>query len=169
MKEAIISLGSNLGDVAMNLREAVQCLSIEGYEIVKCSSVYETEAVGFVSECMFLNAIVLVRTKKTAEEVLEDLLYIERSLGRTRLAKGYSDRIIDLDLIDYAKVTKMDEVLTLPHPRYHQRLFVLVPLKEVCPDWINLSTGLHIDGMIEALNNQVFPLKKSTCIYSKSG
>jgi 2-amino-4-hydroxy-6-hydroxymethyldihydropteridine diphosphokinase len=159
MKEAIISLGSNLGDLEGNLNSAVQMLLKSGYEIVACSCVYETEAIGFASENKFYNAIVAVNTIKEAEEVLHDLLQIEKLLGRTRVTKGYIDRIIDLDLIDYSKVCKSDEVLTLPHPRYRERLFVLVPLRDVQPDWVDLSTGVGIDEMINALSNQVFPLK----------
>lgn len=169
MMEAIISLGSNLGDLEGNLKAAVEALIVLGYELVRCSSVYETEAVGYASENRFYNAVILVRTAKGAKQVLQDLLDTERSLGRIRSIKGYNDRIIDLDLIDYSKLAISDEVLTLPHPRYHERLFVLVPLREICPDWENLSTGATIDEMIKGLKNQDFRLKKNLDICSKSG
>lgn len=157
MREAIISFGSNLGDLVANLIRARKHLEAKGYTINKCSDVYLTPAIGFESENDFYNAIVEVSTLKEPEEVLHDLLQIEQELGRTRHLESYTDRIIDLDLISFSDITKSSELLTLPHPRYHQRLFVLIPLKEIYSDWYDKSINMGLEEMILALSDQVQP------------
>jgi 2-amino-4-hydroxy-6-hydroxymethyldihydropteridine diphosphokinase len=157
MKAAIISFGSNLGDLGRNLARARECLEERAYTIRKCSHVYLTPALGFDSENDFYNAIVEVLTNKGPEDVLHDLLQIEQELGRIRYSKSYKDRIIDLDLISFSGFAKKSDLLTLPHPRYHERLFVLIPLKDIHPDWFDVTLNLGIDDMISAIDNQALP------------
>ncbi len=168
MKEAIISFGSNLGNLEANLVRARECLEERGYAIARCSGVYSTPAIGFESENDFYNAVVEVITSKAPEEVLNDLMQIEQELGRTRHSKSYTDRIIDLDLIAYSGITKSSQLLTLPHPRYHQRLFVLIPLKDIHPNWFDKSINLGIIEMITSVTNQVHPKRMDIDICSKS-
>lgn len=168
MKEAIISFGSNLGDLGANLIRARESLEENGYLINRCSGVYLTPALGFESDNDFYNAVVEVVTLKEPEEVLHDLLKIEQELGRIRHTKSYTDRIIDLDLIAYSDVTKFSEHLTLPHPRYHLRLFILIPLRDIRPTWYDKSINMGIEEMISLLGEQETPQPISLDICAKS-
>jgi 2-amino-4-hydroxy-6-hydroxymethyldihydropteridine diphosphokinase len=133
---AYISLGSNLGDRAGNLLLAVRGMLDSGLVVSRLSSVYETEPVGNSSKPdipPFLNMIAELRIPlPPPEQLLAQLLRIEYSLGRTREVPGGS-RTIDLDLLLCGDETRGTEFLTLPHPRLHQRRFVLVPLAELAP------------------------------------
>ena len=137
MKRVYLGLGTNLGSREENLKHAIE--KIEEYigPVVKASSVYETEPWGFSSENQFLNMAVEIETSLKPSGLLGRLLMIESMLGRLREGKEYKSRIIDLDILLYDKqiITKGD--LTIPHPRLHERKFVLVPLCEIAPDIIH--------------------------------
>ena len=128
-----IGLGSNLGDRAGNLLLAVRGMLDAGLEVTRLSSIYETEPVDRADQPMFLNMVAEVRiTIFTAEQTLARLLRIEYALGRRReVPRG--PRIIDLDLLFYGDEHRATEFLHLPHPRVHQRRFVLTPLAELEP------------------------------------
>jgi 2-amino-4-hydroxy-6-hydroxymethyldihydropteridine diphosphokinase len=132
MPVAYIALGSNLGDRLRSLQEAVQSLREVG-EILSCSSVYETDAREVIGQPDFLNAVLAARTELEATQLMEKLLAIERRLGRERSAddppKG--PRVIDLDLLLYGDSVISSERVRIPHPRMHERLFVLEPLAEI--------------------------------------
>jgi 2-amino-4-hydroxy-6-hydroxymethyldihydropteridine diphosphokinase len=133
-----IGFGSNLGDREINIKTAVSMLMEEGI-LCKClSGVYKTKPVGFSSTNDFANAVGIFETGLNALEVLELLMLTERKMGRLRGdANGYSDRIIDLDLLFYRnEVIELPE-LRLPHPRMHEREFVMRPLAEVHGEWIH--------------------------------
>jgi len=129
---AYLSLGSNVGDRAANLREAIARLRTAG-TVESISSFYETEPVEFTKQAWFLNCAVHLWTEMGPPELLQALLEIERSMGRTRdLPKG--PRNIDIDLLLYDDETVNTPELTLPHPAMHERRFVLTPLVEIAPD-----------------------------------
>ena len=131
---ATIGLGANLGDRLANLRAAVRALSCHG-TILATSHVYETAPVGYEDQPAFLNAAVQLSTELTPENLLEDLLAIERSLGRNRqMELSQGPRTLDLDLLLYEDRILVTPQLTLPHPSLHQRRFVLAPLAEIAPD-----------------------------------
>jgi 2-amino-4-hydroxy-6-hydroxymethyldihydropteridine diphosphokinase len=132
---AYISLGSNLGDRAGNLLLGIRGILDRGYEVTRLSQIYETEPVETFPQPTFLNMVAELRVKAglQPEDLLEQLLGIEQSLGRTRdSTKG--PRTIDLDLLLYGEHVVDNQSLTLPHPQFHRRRFVLVPLAELCPN-----------------------------------
>jgi 2-amino-4-hydroxy-6-hydroxymethyldihydropteridine diphosphokinase len=132
---AYISLGSNLGDRAGNLLMAIRGMLDAGLQVTRLSHIYETEPVETFAQPIFLNMAAELRIEAllNPKELLEQLLRIEQSLGRTRDSiKG--PRTIDLDLLLYGEHLVDNDRLTLPHPQFHRRRFVLVPLAELCPD-----------------------------------
>lgn len=132
-----VSLGSNLGDRAENLRRAVRLTAEAVGALVRCSSHYETEPQGFTSPNRFLNAAAVFDTDLTPLEVLHRTQEVERAMGRTHKSVGcrYADRLIDIDLLCHSAgaCSLPDEGLELPHPRAAARLFVLEPLCEIDP------------------------------------
>ncbi|MEX1188559.1 MAG: 2-amino-4-hydroxy-6-hydroxymethyldihydropteridine diphosphokinase [Bacteroidia bacterium] len=165
MNEVIISIGSNLGDRLENMSEAIKRLTSDSKEKIKCSHVYESKAVGFSSENNFYNAVFSFSTKLSVLEVLDKISMVESAMGRLRLSKSYTDRIIDLDIIGFNNLTIDSEILTLPHPRYSRRLFVLLPLFELYPQWVDLNTCVSINEMIEkCLQESIVKLSFSICL-----
>ncbi|TKD66678.1 2-amino-4-hydroxy-6-hydroxymethyldihydropteridine diphosphokinase [Flavobacterium sp. ASW18X] len=134
-KTAYISLGSNVGNRYLNLQRAVFELGRRIGNVLKTSSIYENEAVGF-DGAPFYNACISVNTKFSAKQVLAQLLQLEKELGRERkLNEGYTDRPIDLDLIYYEEAIIVEDDLEVPHPRMQDRSFVLKPLADVAPQF----------------------------------
>jgi len=132
---AYVSLGSNLGDRAGNLLLGIRGILDAGHEVTQLSQIYETEPVETFPQPTFLNMVAELRVEAGLQpkELLEQLLGIEQSLGRTRDSiKG--PRTIDLDLLLYGEHVVDSQSLTLPHPRFHRRRFVLEPLAELCPN-----------------------------------
>ena len=132
---AYVSLGSNLGDRAGNLLLGIRGMLDAGHEVTRLSQIYETEPVETFPQPIFLNMVAELRVEARLkpEELLEQLLVVERLLGRTRdSVKG--PRTIDLDLLLYGEHLVDNDRLTLPHPQFHRRRFVLVPLAELCPN-----------------------------------
>jgi 2-amino-4-hydroxy-6-hydroxymethyldihydropteridine diphosphokinase len=131
---AYLSLGSNVGDRLGYLKEAIELLdSHEGITIIGQSSIYETDPVGYTEQGNFLNLVVKIKTDLSAENLLYRCLQNEIDMGRKREFK-WGPRIIDLDILLYNHENIESEKLILPHPRMHERAFVLVPLLEVSKD-----------------------------------
>ena len=136
--DAVIAVGSNLGDRAATFQAAVRALAeADGVEVTAISTPIETVAVRPGGEDpdapAYLNAVVLVRTTLAPRKLLGLLNDLEREHGRVR-GERWGDRTLDLDIIDYAGMQSASEDLTLPHPRAHERTFVLRPWAEVAPD-----------------------------------
>jgi 2-amino-4-hydroxy-6-hydroxymethyldihydropteridine diphosphokinase len=130
---AFLGLGSNLGDRLGTLQRAVELLqATDGVEVVRSSRVYETAPVG-PSQPEFLNAVVEVSSDLEPRDLLAACAAVERELGRVR-AERWGPRTIDVDLLTYDEMTVDDPDLTIPHPRMHERGFVLVPLRELDAD-----------------------------------
>jgi 2-amino-4-hydroxy-6-hydroxymethyldihydropteridine diphosphokinase len=134
MKQAVIALGSNVGDTLENLREAVDLLEQGNCEIQRLSPLYITEPWGYADQDDFLNGAVLIGTDKTPHELLALTQGIEKEMGRKKLFLN-GPRNIDLDILVFEGETVDTENLTIPHPRIKERLFVLKPLSDVAPDW----------------------------------
>ncbi|MNI02654.1 Bifunctional folate synthesis protein [compost metagenome] len=131
--EAYIALGANLGDREGTLKEALNRLNQHaGIEVVRCSSVYETEPVGYLDQPQFLNMAAVLRTTLAPEALLHEMLDIESQLGRVRDVR-YGPRTVDLDLLWVENQSFDTTDLTLPHPRMLERAFVLIPLNDVVP------------------------------------
>ena len=130
-----LSLGSNLGDRAENLRRAIALIGERVGKVQRVSSFIETEPWGFQSEHPFLNAACLVLTTLSPLECLDATQQIERELGRRTKSSGgiYHDRPIDIDLLMYDDLQLSMPRLTLPHPHMHERDFVMIPLREILP------------------------------------
>ena len=130
-------IGTNLGNREANLNEALRLLDEQVGEQLSCSSIYRSAPVGFVSENEFANIVVAYRTNHSPEELLHITQHIEREMGRTQKSIDglYHDRVIDIDLLQAIRDTEHLVIdsphLTIPHPRMHEREFVLVPLREV--------------------------------------
>ena len=143
-----IALGSNLGDREGRLREALARLGSSITDL-HVSTFHDTEPVGVGEQGRFLNAAAIGRTTLSARELLAALLELERQLGRVRPYSG-APRTIDLDLILYGTSMIEEDGLVVPHPRFRARLFVLEPLAEVAPDWIDPVTGRTVRELRDA-------------------
>jgi 2-amino-4-hydroxy-6-hydroxymethyldihydropteridine diphosphokinase len=132
MTRAYVGLGSNMGDRERMLWSAVHMLAFNPeVEVVAVSSIRETDPVGFADQPRFLNAAVALDTELEPRPLLELLMAVERELGRTRDGPRFGPRTIDLDLLLYGDEVVDEPGLTLPHPRLHERRFVLEPLAEL--------------------------------------
>jgi 2-amino-4-hydroxy-6-hydroxymethyldihydropteridine diphosphokinase len=144
---AYVGLGSNLGDRERMLHAAVDALGAEqGIDVVAVSTLRETEPVGVGEQPLFLNGAVALETALPAGELLDRLLAVERCFGRVRVEGEHAPRTLDLDLLLYGDEEIDEPGLTVPHPRLHERRFVLEPLGELAP-------GLVVPGhgSVEAL------------------
>ncbi len=152
--QVAIALGSNLGDRRAHIEAALAALRLrDGVEIRGVSSLHETAPVGPPGQGPYLNAAALLSTSRTPSELLELLLRIEREVGRDRAAEceRWGPRVIDLDLLYVGDIVLDEPGLTLPHPRMHERHFVLAPLVELAPDWVHPQTGRSTSEMLAAL------------------
>ena len=141
MTRAYLGLGANLGDRQATMRAALVALgATPNVRVVAVSTIRETDPVGFVDQPRFLNAAAAVETELGARELLDELVRIERSLGRTREGPRFGPRTIDLDLLLFGDEVVDEPGLTVPHPRLHERAFVLDPLAELDP-------GLVVPGL----------------------
>ena len=137
--KAVISLGANIGDTKANLDLAIGLLR-EATEVIAVSSYSQTKPVGGPEQPDYLNAVVIVESELPAKDLLALLNGIETAMGRTREIH-WGPRVIDLDLIQYGGLLVNDEKLTLPHPRAHERRFVLAPWFEIEPEAVLLTYG----------------------------
>ena len=149
--KAVIALGSNLGDLVENLDTAVALLR-EATDVQKVSSYLSTKPVGGPPQDDFLNAICIAESELPAQDFLAMLHGIEKVLGRERKER-WGPRTLDLDLISYGSILSYAEELTLPHPRAHERQFVLAPWFEIEPDAILLTHG-PIRELLQQLNSR---------------
>ena len=135
---ACIALGSNLGDREAYLAAAIAALRREpGIEVVAVSSLYETDPVGPPPQGPYLNAAVRVNTELAPRGLLDCLLQIEAAAGRRRNRERYAPRTLDLDLLLYGDERIDEPGLVVPHPRLHERTFVLEPLRDVAADRVH--------------------------------
>jgi len=133
-RAVVLALGSNLGDRQEILREAAGAIArIEGVVVEQVSPVYETMPVGGPSQPDYLNAVVLARTTLPSRDLLDRLHEVEAEFDRVRLVR-WGPRTLDIDIITVEGERSDDPELTLPHPRAHERAFVLAPWHDVDPD-----------------------------------
>ena len=152
MTRAYVGLGANLGDRERTLRDAVDALGAEdGIGVVAVSTLRETDPVGVGDQPRFVNGVVALDTTLAARELLDRLLAIEQRFGRVRVLGEHGPRTLDLDLLLYGDEELDEPGLTVPHPRLHERRFVLKPLAELAPGLVvpgrgdveSLLTGVH--------------------------
>lgn len=150
MTNVAIAFGSNLGDRERHLHDAVAALEPLIADL-RVSSFHDTDPVGVAPQPRFLNAAAVGRTDLSPDALLAALLSIESQFGRERPYPG-APRTLDLDLILYGSAVVDRPGLTLPHPRFRERWFVLAPLAEVAAAWRDPVTGLTVAGLLARLN-----------------
>lgn len=149
--QSAIALGSNLGDSLTTLTDALKSLAqTPGITLQVSSSWYQTQPVG-PPQPDYLNACALLDVELTPQELLETLLRIEANLGRVRKERN-GPRILDLDLLLFDDLILDIPNLQLPHPRMRERAFVLVPLAEIAPNWIEPISGKAIAQLVQTLD-----------------
>jgi 2-amino-4-hydroxy-6-hydroxymethyldihydropteridine diphosphokinase len=132
--EAFVALGANLEDPVQQIRRALSELdAIEHTRVTAASSLYRTAPVGYADQPDFINAVAKLQTGLSPRELLDALHAIENRHARKRSMRN-APRTLDLDLLLYGRLVIREEELTLPHPRMHERAFVLMPLAEIAPD-----------------------------------
>lgn len=147
----IIALGANVGDPAAQLDAAVAALR-DLVDVDRVSPIYRTAPVGYLDQPDFLNAVLTGRTRATVFELRRRMQRIEDDFGRERgIANG--PRTIDLDLLAFGPLVWTSADLVLPHPRMHERTFVLVPLADVAPAWRHPRLGLNAAEMLARLGD----------------
>ncbi|MFA7444760.1 MAG: 2-amino-4-hydroxy-6-hydroxymethyldihydropteridine diphosphokinase [Flavobacteriaceae bacterium] len=147
--QVILSIGSNQGNRLYHIENGINLIHKKVATVVKTSKLYETPSWGFQGEA-FYNCAILVHTYKKAEEILRELLEIERESGRIRLeSEGYQSRTLDIDIIAFDDQIIETQILQIPHPRMQERLFVLQPLKDIFPDYTHPKTKKTIRQLVQ--------------------
>jgi 2-amino-4-hydroxy-6-hydroxymethyldihydropteridine diphosphokinase len=151
MGEVWLGLGSNLGDKRAHLQRALDSIAAS-CRLLEVSSLYRTEPVGFKNQDWFLNCAAKVATELGPRPLLELLQSIERQLGRGERIKN-GPRTIDLDILLYGGLVVEENGLVIPHPRMHERLFVLAPLREIAASLVHPRSGKTIEQLAASLRN----------------
>lgn len=154
MTKAYLGLGTNLGQKKENLEKALEILNSHGsVQVLKVSSFYETDPMGYENQDKFLNAAVVCETSMGPYELLDFIQEIEKALKRVREIR-WGPRTIDVDILLYDSLELLDEPrLIIPHPRMVEREFVLAPLSEIAPEMVHPGTGKSIALLLEELKN----------------
>ncbi|RMD83936.1 MAG: 2-amino-4-hydroxy-6-hydroxymethyldihydropteridine diphosphokinase [Candidatus Dadabacteria bacterium] len=156
--EAILALGANLGNPEDTFKKALKFIERDIGEILAVSRYYITAPLNppdIKEQNDFLNAALSCRTSLPPKKLLTTVLDIEEKLGRKREESvKWGPRVIDIDIISIDNLIINEPGLSVPHPELHHRDFVLVPLKEIKPDFIHPELGLTVDEMLDALNKQ---------------
>lgn len=149
-----LGIGANLGDRGENINEALELIREHIGPVTKTSSLYETEPWNFKSENDFLNMVAEVETKLEPSGLLGRILMIEAQIGRLRDEKKYSSRLIDIDILLYGEKTLETRSLIIPHPKLHERRFVLVPFNEIVPDLVHPKLGKTIKALLKGCSDK---------------
>jgi 2-amino-4-hydroxy-6-hydroxymethyldihydropteridine diphosphokinase len=162
----LIGIGGNLaspnfGTPLKTLAAALVALESEGIRVASRSAWYRTEPVPRSDQPWFMNAVASLTTGLAAQDLLAVLQVVEGQFGRVR-GEQNAARVLDLDLLDYQGQVTETASLVLPHPRLHQRRFVLVPLAEVAPDWRHPLSGLTVEQLLSRLAAKQ-PIERLPC------
>ena len=150
MTRVVLSIGANLGDAETMVHQTIHQLS-QILKESKASRIYQTAPVGVEDQPEFFNAVVMGEWGGTADELLEKTSKLEEAAGRERILR-WGARTLDIDIITFGDQVSDDPKLTLPHPRAHERLFVLIPWIELQPDAHLIGQG-DVRGIIDALQS----------------
>lgn len=157
MSKASLLLGGNLGNVSLNFKIAIDYISNKCGRIAKQSNLYQSKAWGFQAEEIFLNQVLIIETKHTAQELLKQTQAIESIIGRKSKTKKqeYQSRLIDIDILFFDNDIIQLENLTIPHPRLHLRNFTLAPLRELIPNYIHPELKKSISWLFEKSTDKI--------------
>ncbi len=159
MVEAIIALGSNVGDREANLKNALRALQDFG-QVTAVSSAYETEPMYLEDQAWFLNAVASLETKLAPRALLLAIRSVERAMGRKRDVR-YGPRVIDLDILFYGALVVSEPDLQIPHPKMGERMFVLAPLAEIRPGLVHPVLGVPVSQLVVEIGGDKKAVKKS--------
>ncbi|MBD3181449.1 2-amino-4-hydroxy-6-hydroxymethyldihydropteridine diphosphokinase [Candidatus Poribacteria bacterium] len=149
-----IGLGSNLGDRSVNIQNALKLLDqFQHIKVETVSSMYETEPVGYECQSWFINSAAEIKTSLPPVELLRTLKHIELQMGREKTVR-WGPRIIDLDILLYDQLYLNTSELVIPHPRMHQRAFVLVPLSEIAPSVVHPLINKAVSCLLRNLEDK---------------
>jgi len=154
MKKVFLGLGSNLGNREEILSDAIKKIGESIGKIVSASSLYETDPWGFMSDLNFLNMVLCIETELTPSGIIGRILMIESQLGRIRCESQNSSRKIDIDILLYDNDIIKEQALKIPHPRMHERKFVLVPLCEIAPDIVHPGLKKSVKELLKSCKDK---------------
>ena len=155
VKYSFIAIGSNLGNKKNNIEKTKYLLKKYRIEIIKSSSIYETYAWPNRNDPKFYNLVLKIKTKLNPVKLFKILKNIEKHLGRKKSIKN-SPRVCDIDIIDYNGINFKNSFLEIPHPEMRKRDFVLLPLMEVCNNWIYPGLNIKISSLINKISKNSF-------------
>ena len=147
MNKIFLITGGNIGDRKKNLQTAANAIEENIGNIIKSSSIYETEAWGNTDQAAFYNQVHIVESELAAKEIINKILAIEKKMGRIRTIKNAA-RIIDIDILFFNNEIINDPILTIPHKEISNRRFVLMPLSELDPDLVHPVLNLSINKLL---------------------
>jgi 2-amino-4-hydroxy-6-hydroxymethyldihydropteridine diphosphokinase len=160
MNHVYLGLGSNRGNRADNLNQAIKGLEEKTGKVIVVSSIYETQPWQMDDATSFLNQVIAMDTELSAPELMKLILQLEESMGRVRTkAIGYEPRIIDIDILFYNNDILHCDFLIVPHPQIENRRFVLEPLAEVAPDYVHPSLQKSIKQLLSDCPDKLFITK----------
>jgi 2-amino-4-hydroxy-6-hydroxymethyldihydropteridine diphosphokinase len=156
---AFIGIGTNSGGREGNIDSALNLIGGKSGSLLKISPVYETEPWGFRSSEKFLNLVAEIDTWLSPADLLASLLAIETLMGRRRDGSRYTSRVIDLDIIYYDALVLASSGIVIPHPLMHERKFVLVPLCDIAPDFVDPRWGKSVSRLLAECRDTDTPVK----------
>jgi 2-amino-4-hydroxy-6-hydroxymethyldihydropteridine diphosphokinase len=160
MIRAYVALGSNLGNPVQIVEDAIDAMAaLRGSLLKAMSSLYRTAPVGLKRQPDFINAVVALDTRLSPRDLLDELFAVEARFGRERSVRN-APRTLDLDLLLHGETVQDDPALTLPHPRMHERAFVLAPLAEIAPDLMIPGRGPVAALLAACADQRIHPLTR---------
>jgi 2-amino-4-hydroxy-6-hydroxymethyldihydropteridine diphosphokinase len=147
-----IALGTNIGERQKNIQLAIQAIQSQ-VRLLAQSSVYQTAPVGYLDQADFLNQVIKVETQRTPETLLWFLKEQERDMGRMKTFRD-GPRVIDLDILFFNELELELPDLQIPHPRLHERAFVLVPLSEIAPEFVHPILKLSVSQLLAKVGSE---------------
>ena len=155
MNKVYLIAGSNIDDRLLNLVRAEELIAQRIGNPIRTSHIFDTESWGYESVHSFYNQCFFLESVLKAEIILKEILGIERIMGRKRHGGSYADRIIDIDILFFNDEIISTKKLTIPHPKLHERKFVLVPLSEIAKDFIHPVFGKSIELILRDCDDKL--------------